>query len=316
LPGVNHYFRYLAPFYPAAFEAFDLSGFDTIISSTTAWAKGVIGAPGATHVCYINTVSRFAFAYDEYVGGLTTRGAARMFAPAARPIVRRLVEWDRRAALRPTAFVANSRNVAARVERFYGRRAYVLPAPVDLERFSLGAGRGDYFLVVSRLLPYKRIDVAIAACARANVPLRIVGTGPAMAALRAAARGTNCTFYGEVSDEELNVIVGDARAVLLPGEEDFGLVPVEAAAAGRPTIALGRGGALETIVPGISGEYFDAPDAEALAGAIARFDPRRYDPQRLRAHAQTFAPERFTERLRAIVAEVRAGGASSNEALD
>jgi len=305
LPGANRYFRYLAPLYPAAFEAFDLRGYDTIVSSTTAWAKGVIVPPGAVHVCYINTVSRFAFAYDAYVGGLATSGPAGALTGVARPVVRRLVEWDRRAAQRPTAFVANSRNVADRVRAHYGRESYVLAAPVDLDRFTVGAGGGDYFLVVSRLLPYKRVDLAIDACARAGVPLRIVGSGPAERALRAAARGTATTFCGPLDDVALNALMGRARAVIVPGEEDFGLVPLEAAAAGRPAIAFGRGGALETMVPGVTGDYFVEADAASLAAAIERFDASRFDSRGLRAHAETFSPARFVTRLRAIVDEVR-----------
>ncbi|MBV9102799.1 MAG: glycosyltransferase [Candidatus Eremiobacteraeota bacterium] len=304
LPAVHQYFRYLAPLYPRVFEGFDLRPFDTIVSSTSAWAKGVVTPPAVTHVCYINTVSRFAFAYDAYVGGLVRRGATAPLAPFARRLVQRLVAWDRRAAERPTAFIANSRNVAQRVKHFYARDAYVLPAPVDLERFTVGAGRGDYALVVSRLLPYKRIDLAIVGCAQAGVPLRIVGTGPAESSLRSAARGTQTTFCGAISDAELNRLMGDARAVIVPGEEDFGLVPLEAAAAGRPAIALGRGGALETILPGVTGEHFFAAEPSALAAILSRFDSARYDARALRAHAEQFSAQRFIERLRAIVDEV------------
>jgi glycosyltransferase involved in cell wall biosynthesis len=292
-------FRAFAPLYPAAFEALDLRGFDTIVSSTTAWAKGVIVPPGAIHVSYINTVSRFVFDEDRYVGGF--RAAA-----LARPLVRALARWDRKAALRPTRFVANSRNVAERVMRYYGREADVLPCPVDVDRFTIGAGRGDAFVVVSRLLPYKRIDVAIRGCARAGVPLHIVGTGPAEAALRELAQGTRTTFHGYADDATVNALVGDARAVILPGEEDFGLVPLEAAAAGTPTIALRAGGALETIVEGRTGLFFDAPDEIALAATIGQFDRAHYFPKTLRAHAETFAPPRFIARLREIVDRVRA----------
>ncbi len=300
LPFAQRHFRYLAPFYPSAFERFDLSPYDVVISSTTAWAKGVIARPDATHVCYINTVSRFAFDYERYVGGF---GIGLL----ARPIVAELVAWDLRAAARPTAFVANSHNVAARIERYYGRKAFVLPCPVDVDRFSIGAGDGDYFLVVSRLLPYKRIDRAIAACAQANVKLRIVGTGPALAALERAASGTKTVFCGGLSDAELRETMGAARAVIVPGEEDFGLVPIEANASGRPAIALGRGGALETMRAGVTGEYFAEPTAESLAAVLRDFDPAGYDPAALRAHAETFAPGRFIERLRALVDDVRAG---------
>ena len=308
IPLARRYFRYLAPLYPSAFERFDLSAYDLVVSSTTAWAKGVITRPDATHVCYINTVSRFAFDYERYVGGF---GIGML----ARPVVSELVAWDLRAAQRPTAFVANSHNVAERIERYYGRKAFVLPCPVDIERFTVGAGGGDYFLVVSRLLPYKRIERAIAACALANVKLRIVGTGPAQAALERAASGTRTEFCGALSDAALRETMGAARAVIVPGEEDFGLVAIEANASGRPAIALGRGGALETIRPGITGEHFAAPTPESLAAVVRDFNPARYDAARLRVHAETFAPERFIERLRALVDEVRAGARPGESAL-
>ncbi|HET9095367.1 MAG TPA: glycosyltransferase [Candidatus Baltobacteraceae bacterium] len=299
IPGANRYFRYLAPLYPRAFESFDLSAYDTIVSSTTSWAKGVIAAPGAVHVCYINTVSRFLFAYDSYVGGF---GAGRF----AKPIVARLIDWDKRAAMRPTQFVANSRNVAARVKQYYGREALVLPPPVDLERFSPGTGGGEHFFIASRLLPYKCIDLAIRAADIARVPLLIAGSGPEEESLRRLASGTTTTMLGRVSDERVNELLGTARAAILPGEEDYGLVPLEAAACGRPAIAFRAGGALETIVEHETGEFFDEPSAESLASQLRQFDERRYDSTRLREHAQQFSPERFIERLRAIVEQTRA----------
>jgi glycosyltransferase involved in cell wall biosynthesis len=307
IPFANRWFRALAPLYPRAFEAFDFSRYDTIVSSTTAWAKGVIVPSGAVHVCYINTVSRFAFAYDDYVGGLQGGLRARL----ARPVIERLIAWDKVAAARPTAYVANSRNVAERIRRYYGRESEVLHCPVDVDRFTVGRGRGDYFFIASRLLPYKRIDLAIRAAQSAGVRLLVAGTGPAEAALRDLARGTTTTLLGYVGDARLNELLGDARAAVLPGEEDFGLLPLEAAAAGRPTLAFRGGGALETIVEGKTGAYFDAPSAEALAAALRGFDSAAYDPRTLREHAETFAPERFIGRLQAIVARTRAqaGGA-------
>jgi len=292
VPLANRYFRALAPFYPRAFESFDLRGFDAIVSSTTSWAKGIIVPAGAVHVCYVNTVSRFAFARDEYVPAF------------ARPFVRRLVEWDARAAQRPTRLVANSRNVAERIKRYYNRDSDVLHCPVDLDRFSVGTGGGDYFIVASRLLPYKRIDLAIRAAALANVPLLIAGAGPAEESLRELAKGTTARLLGYVSDEMMNELLGHARAAIVPGEEDFGLVPLEAAAAGRPTIAYRSGGALETIVEGETGTFFDEPSAESLAAALRSFDASRFGAQRLRAHAERFSPERFIAQLRAIVERV------------
>jgi glycosyltransferase involved in cell wall biosynthesis len=265
------------------------------VSSTTAWAKGVIVPPGAVHVCYINTVSRFVFDEERYVGGFA--GGA-----LTRPLVRSLAAWDRRAAQRPTAFIANSRNVAERVRRYYGRSADVLACPVDVDRFTVGAGRGDYFVVVSRLLAYKQIERAIRACARAGVPLHVAGTGPHETALRALAAGTRTTFHGYLADAAVDALLGDARAAILPGEEDFGLVPLEAAAAGTPTIALRAGGALETIVAGETGAFFDDPNDTSLAAAIANFDRSRFSPERLRVHAERFAPPQFVAQLRARVA--------------
>jgi len=292
IPLASRYFRALAPLYPAAFEAFDLHGFDAVVSSTTSWAKGVRVPPGAIHVCYINTVSRFAFARDAYVP------------PFARPFIARLVAWDLEAAKRPTRFVANSRNVAERISDFYGRDSDVLHCPVDLDRFTTASGAGDYFIVASRLLPYKRIDLAVAAASLANVPLLVAGAGPAERRLRELASGTTTTMLGFVSDERLSELLRDARAAIVPGEEDFGLVPLEAAAAGRPTIAYRAGGALETIVEGETGAFFDDATSESLAAALRSFDASRYDPRRLRAHAERFSPANFIEQLRTIVERV------------
>jgi glycosyltransferase involved in cell wall biosynthesis len=295
-PSRDALFRAYAPLYPRAIESLDLSAYDLIVSSTTAWAKGVIARPDATHVCYINTVSRFVFDEARYVGG---------FGPGAlaRPLIRRLADWDVRAAQRPTRFVANSRNVADRVRRWYDREADVLPCPVDVDTFTIGPGNGDYYAVVSRLLPYKRIDLAIAACVLARVPLHIIGTGPDERRLKTLATGTNTTFHGAVDDATRNTLLGNARAAILPGEEDFGLVPLEAAAAGRPTIAYAAGGALETIIAGETGTFFHDPTPESLANVLRTFAPTAYDPTTLRAHAERFRPERFIERLKTIVDE-------------
>jgi glycosyltransferase involved in cell wall biosynthesis len=295
IPGANRRFRYLAPLYPSVFESFDLSSFDVIVSSTSAWAKGVCFRPDAVHVCFIHTVSRFLFDYERYVGGF---GLSRL----ARPVVDRLVQWDLAAAKRPTAYVANSQTVAERVEAYYGRQAQTLHSPADINRFTVGSGEGGYFAVVSRLLPYKRVDLAIDAAKLAGVKLFVAGTGPAERALRERARESTTTMLGFLSDERINDLIGSASAIILPGEEDLGLVPIEAAAAGRPAIAFRAGGARETIVEGETGEFFDDPTAASLAQLLRRFDPHAYDVRRLRAQAERFAPERFIERLRGIVA--------------
>lgn len=301
LPGSKRIFRYLAPLYPRVFESFDFAGFDTIVSSTTAWAKGITVPPDAVHICYINTVSRFTFAYDRYVAP-----SVPAFGFFARAMTKRLAAWDIAAAQKPTALIANSRNVADRIERYYHRASTVLHCPVDLQKFNTGMSNGDYFIVASRLLPYKRIDLAIEAAKIAGVPLVVTGSGPDAKRLRALATGSpNITITGYVSDSEMSQMLGNARAAIVPGEEDFGLVALEAAASGRPTIAYRSGGALETIVEGETGEFFDEPTAASLAAALRAFDARRYDRQKLRAHAETFSPERFIARLCEIIADVR-----------
>ena len=251
------------------------------------------------HVCFIHTVSRFLFDYKRYLGGF---GMATL----ARPMVNALVRWDLEAAKRPTRFVANSATVQARVREYYHRDADVLHSPADIDRFTIGTGSGDYFFIASRLLPYKRIDLAIDAADRAGVKLLVAGDGPAMAQLRERARSSTTTLLGFVDDATINQFMGNAIAAIVPGEEDLGLVPIEAAAAGRPTIAYRGGGARETVIEGETGAFFDAPTAESLAAILRGFDPRRYDAQRLRAHAETFSPARFIDRFRAIVEATRA----------
>ena len=256
------------------------------------------------HVCYINTKdSRFVFDEGRYVGS-----PARA-AHCARPLVHALAAVGRRArAQLPTRFVANSRNVADRIRRYYGRDADVLAVPGRRRSvYTWAPAAADCVRrIVSRLLTYKEIDRAIRACARAGVALHVAGSGPHEGALRALAAGTRTTFHGYLDDAAVNALVGDARAVILPGEEDFGLVPLEAAAAGTPTIALRAGGALETIVEGETGAFFDAANDDALAAALGAFDRARFDAPRLRAHAETFAPPRFIARLQQLVDAVRA----------
>lgn len=305
VPGANRNFRYLAPLYPRAFEAFDLSDYDLVISSTSAWSKGVRVRKGARHVCFIHTVSRFLFDYERYVGPLAHAQGSGIPNWLARPVITSLVKWDLEAAKRPTRYVANSATVQERVRRFYHRDADVLHSPADVDRFSLGAGRGDYYFIASRLLPYKRIDLAIDAAQLAGVKLLIAGDGPAMAQLRERAKVSTTTMLGFVDDNAIDQLMGNAIAAIVPGEEDLGLVPIEAAAAGRPAIAYRGGGARETVIDGTTGVFFDEPTAESLAGVLRRFDPRDYDPLVLRAHAQTFSPQRFIERFRAMVEATR-----------
>ena len=296
VPGAAKRFRAMLPLYPRAFESLDLSGYDLVISSTTSFAKGVRVAPGALHVSYVNTPTRFLWYPEEY--------AFEIAPPIARPALRaalpRLKRWDYAAAQRPHRLVANSRNVAERIRQCYGRSADVVPCPVDVERFSPADDVGDYYLVVARLLPYKRVGLAIEACNALRARLAIVGTGPDEARLQHMA-GPTIAFAGTVGDGERRRLFAQARAVIVPGVEDFGLVALEAAASGRPTIAFGAGGSLETVVEGETGSFFRDATPDSLAGAMRAFVPESFSRARLLAHATQFSPDCFRERMLALI---------------
>ncbi len=294
MPGRKRFFRWYAPLYPRAFEAFDLREYDVVVSSSSAWAKGVRTRADAVHVSYLHAVSRFGFYYDAYVGGF---GVGRL----ARPIINRLIAWDLQAAQRPTRLLANSQNVADDIANYYRRSATVVNPPVDLQRFTPSENVGDYFFIASRLLPYKRIDRAIEAAKAADVRLLIAGTGPSLATLREQARGSKIELLGFVDDAKIVDLMRAARAVVLPGNEDFGLVPIEAAACGRPTIAFARGGAMHTVIPEVTGLHFSSRDE--LVEILRTFDATRFSPERIRAHALGFGNDAFRRRIREYVEE-------------
>lgn len=296
IPGAPQRFRWCLPLYPRAFESLDLRDYDLVLSSTTSFAKGVRVRPGALHVCYINTPTRFLWYPSEYAGDIVP-WAARPLLSAMLPPLKR---WDLAAAQRPSRFVANSRNVARRVLEVYGRTADVVHCPVTLSDFAPVDEPSDYYLVVSRLLPYKRVALAIEASALANVKLVIVGSGPDERRLRALAHD-GVRFAGTVDDAERARLYARALAAIVPGEEDFGLVPLEAAASGRPAIAYAAGGALETVVEGETGAYFREATAASLAAVLRTFEPRGFARERLLAHARAFSPEVFRARMRALI---------------
>jgi glycosyltransferase involved in cell wall biosynthesis len=297
IPGAARRFRAMLPLYPRAFESLDLRGFDLVISSTTSFAKGVFVPPGALHVSYMNTPTRFLWYPQEYAFEIVP-ALARPALRAALPALRR---WDYSAAQRPHRIIANSRNVAARISACYHRESDVAPCPVDLTKFSPSDVHEDYYLVVARLLPYKRVGLAIEACAAIDAPLVIVGTGPDEARLRRIA-GPRVRFAGHVDDAQRRGLFARARAVIVPGVEDYGLVALEAAASGRPVVAFGAGGSLETVVEGQTGSFFREPAPEALAAALRAFVPESFSRERLVEHAQQFSPERFRQRLRELIA--------------
>jgi glycosyltransferase involved in cell wall biosynthesis len=307
----------LLPLYPSAFESFDLGEFDLVISSASTFAKGVITRPGTCHVCYCYTPTRFAWGYQEYV-------AREQFPPGARAllplVVSRLRVWDYAAAQRVDQFVGISSAVAARIEKHYRRPAVVVEPPADLTFFVETADVGDYYLVMSRLQPYKRIDLAVDACTRLGLNLKVAGHGPDRARLESRA-GPTVEFLGRVSDSEARDLFTHCLALLWPGEEDFGLAPVEAQASGRPVIAFQAGGALDTVMDGETGVLFSPQTVDALTDAMRRFDPHSYKGRRLRENAARFGLDTFKERMVATLEEAYArygpaGGAAGRISPD
>ncbi len=307
LPRPGRYYRHYLPLFPMAIEGLDLDDADLVVSTSHCAAKAVVPNGRSFHICYCHSPMRYAWdQFDAYFGPerLGTVGSA-----LARPVMAWLARWDRATANRVDAFVANSRFVAGRIGRYYNRQASVLHPPVDTEFFVPGdTPPQPYFLVVSALVPYKRIDVAIRAALRLGVHLKIIGTGPDRARLQQIA-GPSIEFLGSLDPVSLREEYQGAQALVLPAEEDFGIAPVESMACGRPVVALGRGGALETVVPGVTGLLVDTADdrqfAEAMRAASTGFE----DPRPLVDHASRFSVARFDAGFTRLLAEALAGAA-------
>jgi glycosyltransferase involved in cell wall biosynthesis len=300
LPHATRRYRRYLPLFPAAIEGFDLDDVDLVVSTSHCAAKAVVPTGRARHVCYCHSPMRYAWdQFDAYFGRDRLGPVSHQ---AARAVMGWLARWDRATASRVDRFIANSQFVAGRIARYYNRTASVLHPPVDVEFFTPGPGApGPYFLVVSALVPYKRIEVAIAAAGRLDVPLVVVGSGPDRARLEAAA-GPTVTFAGSPDNEALREWYRGAQALVLPAEEDFGIAPVEAMACGRPVVALGRGGAAETVRPGVTGWLVDTATPEAFADAMREAQRHRLDPAPIVAHAQAFSTAHFEAGFRDILA--------------
>ena len=310
LPGASRHYRRYLPLFPSAIEHFDLRGYDVIVSSSHCVAKSVIPASGARHLCYCHSPMRYAWDQFEAYFGADRVGAVRSRF-VYRPIMTRLATWDARTAARVHRFVANSRHVAGRIARYYNRRASVVYPPVDTAFYRPApAAPESHFLIVSALVPYKRIDLAIEACRRAGARLRIVGDGPELQRLERLA-GSDVTFLGAAPAETIRDEYQRAQAVILPGEEDFGIVPVEAQACGRPVVAYGRGGALETVVDGETGVLFQDLTLESINAALNRVAALRIDSGRVRAHAEQFSREHHVQRMRETIDEILAAPAGT-----
>jgi glycosyltransferase involved in cell wall biosynthesis len=304
LPRARTHYRQYLPLFPTAIEQFDLDDVDLVISTSHCAAKSVVPTGRARHLCYCHTPMRYAWdQFDAYFGPARVgKLRSRLYGFAMRYLAR----WDRATANRVDRYVANSHYVAARIGRYYNRRADVIEPPVDTDFYSPdGSAPGDYLITVSALVPYKRVDLAIEACDLAGVRLRVVGSGPEAGRLRDRA-GSAVEFIERCSQTELRRLYRGARAFLLTGEEDFGIAPVEAQACGRPVVALARGGACETVAHETTGLLVPDTTAGAFAAAIRALDGHEFDPVALRRSASRFARRRFQARMRASIEDLAA----------
>jgi glycosyltransferase involved in cell wall biosynthesis len=303
LPSSARHYRQYLPLFPTAIEQFDFDPFDLVISTSHCAAKSVVVPGRATHVCYCHSPMRYAWdQFDSYFG---PDQVGPMRSRLLRPVLARLARWDRDTAGRVDRYVANSHHVAGRIRRYYNRVSTVVYPPVDtmFYRPEPAVGPESFLLAVSALVPYKRLDVAIRAAAGARLPLTIVGRGPEESRLRAlaASTGGDVTFTGWLTDEQIRDLYRRCRAAVMPGVEDFGMVPVEAQACGRPVVALGEGGALDSIVDGETGILVRDGSVEAFTAAFRDVSSRDFDPGAIRRHAELFGKERFKQQFREIV---------------
>ncbi len=300
MPLRNTFFRWLLPLMPTAVESYDLRNADIVVSSVSALAKGVITHPHTVHICYCHTPTRYLWSETEYLEELDVPGFIKYFLP---PVLSHLRTWDRLAAERVDLFIANSETVRKRIKKYYGKESIVVYPPVDVDRFTISTHpEKKYFLAGGRLVAYKRFDIIIDAFTKLGKPLVVFGTGPAEQMLRKRA-GTNITFVGHVSDEERARLFSEAIAFINPQEEDFGITAVESMASGRPVIAYGKGGALETVREGVTGTLFYEQSAEELMDTVLHFSPDTFSPATIRAFAETFSPHVFRQRMLEIVRE-------------
>jgi glycosyltransferase involved in cell wall biosynthesis len=302
LPFVRRAYRGYLPLFPVAVEQFDFDRFDLVLSTSHCCVKSIVRPGRARHLCYCLTPMRYAWdQFDAYFGPARLGALSR----GMRPIMAGLARWDWATADRVDRYVAISHYVAGRIRRYYNREATVVYPPVDTDFFrpaASGPAGEPFALIVSALVPYKRIDLAIEACRLAGVPLRIAGSGPDRATLEASA-GSGVEFLGRIPDEGIRDLYRRASVVLLPGEEDFGIVPLEAQACGRPVVALGRGGATETVIDGETGFLVDESTPAAFADAIRRALAHPFDADAIRRHAERFSRQRFGDEIETLVRE-------------
>jgi glycosyltransferase involved in cell wall biosynthesis len=303
IPLARKHHRAFLPLYPMAAEQFDLRDYNLVLSSSYAVAKGVLTSSDQLHICYCHSPMRYIWDLTfEYLQASGLSGGLKSF--LVRSIFHYIRLWDAVSALRVNEFVANSHYIAHRIEKCYNRTATVIYPPVDVDQFCVSDRKDDYFVTVSRLVPYKRVDIAVEAFNRLGLPLHVIGEGPAKKQLKTLAK-RNITFLGQLPSEELREHLSRARGFVFCAEEDFGIVNVEAQASGLPVIAFGRGGALETVVDGETGLFFYRQDVASLIEAVQEFLRKEssFDPARIRANAEQFPRSRFEREFKQFVDE-------------
>ena len=294
LPGHRKHYQKMLSLFPHAIESFDLREYQVVISSSNAWAKGAITLPGTLHLCYVHTPMRFAWDWFHQIP-MEHSQLTNLFLV---PLLNRIRLWDVSSSLRPDQYLANSLEVQQRVEKYYRRQSTLLYPPVDTEYFKPDEGNcaGDYFLIVSRLKPYKRLDIAVEAFNKLGHKLVIVGEGSEYARLKRSA-GQNVEFTGRLPDDQLRKYYRNCKALVFPGLEDFGIAPVEAQSCGRPVIAFGKGGCRETVLNNETGILFPRQTADSLMEAVKAFDSTKFDRNNIRKHAQSFDRKIFEEKF-------------------
>lgn len=286
------------PLMPLAFENFNLNEYDVILSSSSSCAKGILTKPGSIHICYCHTPMRYAWERrDEYLEGM-----GKLKRRLVKILLHYMRIWDYASSQRVDYFIANSTEVQKRIKKHYGRDSVVINPPVRCNLFNISDKDGDYFFVVSRLVKYKRFDLAVQACNELGKKLVIIGDGPEKEKLEKIA-GENVTFLGRQPDSVVKKYMAECKALLYPGEEDFGIVPVEAQASGRPVIAYGKGGVLDSVIDGKTGVFFKEQTVESLKEAILKFEGMTFNKQEIREHAMNFDESVFQEKIKTFIEE-------------
>ena len=300
LPFGAKKYRWYLPLMPAATERFNLNNFDLVISDTSAYVKGVLTSPKTLHISYIHTPTRYlwsdTYQYIEHLSGIE-----RYFKKFLPPLLTSLRVWDYQASQRPDKILANSNFIAKRIKYYYHRDSTVIYPPIEVDKFYVSKNIENYYLLISRFRPYKKIDLAIQAFNKLKIPLKIIGSGDGKS-LRKIAK-SNIEFLGSVSDKEKAKYLSHAKALIHPQEEDFGITPLESMASGRPVIAYRAGGALETIVDGVTGKFFDKQTWEDLAEQVIKFDSKKFNPQEIRNYSLKFSKKRFKEEIKNLAEE-------------